>query len=127
MVSNSRKPLTVVQDKQIETYTVDLVLVVVVEENHTIECPTLMLWLLLRQACGVKAFVFTHQNGPQWPQTSNHWVQDKQIETYTVDLAMVVEEKHPIEYPTLMMWLLTRQACGVKAFVFTYQNKHQRP
>jgi hypothetical protein len=42
MVPNGRKPLTIVQDKQKETYTVDLVLVV--EEKHTIECPTLMFW-----------------------------------------------------------------------------------
>jgi hypothetical protein len=53
---------------------VDLVLVV--EEKDPIECPTLMLWLLMRQACGVKYFVFTHQNthqnGPQRPQTSDY-------------------------------------------------------
>jgi hypothetical protein len=60
----------IVQDKQKETYTVDLVLVV--EEKHTIECPTLMLWLLIRQACGAKSFVFTHQNPQQRLQTSDH-------------------------------------------------------
>jgi hypothetical protein len=68
MNTNARKPLPIVQDKQKETYTVDLVLVV--EEKHPIECPTFMLWLLTRQACGVKSFVFAHQNGPQRPQTS---------------------------------------------------------
>jgi hypothetical protein len=45
---------------------------VVVEEKHTIECPTLMLWLLMRQACGVKSFAFTHQNPQQWRQTSEY-------------------------------------------------------
>jgi hypothetical protein len=40
MVPNGRKPLTIVQEKQKETYTVDLVLVV--EEKHIIECPILM-------------------------------------------------------------------------------------
>jgi hypothetical protein len=28
--------------------------------------------LLVRQACGVKYFVFTHQNPQQQPQTSDH-------------------------------------------------------
>jgi hypothetical protein len=108
--SNGRKPLTIVEDKQMETYTVDLVLVV--EEKHNIECPTLMLWLLIIQACGVKAFVFTHHN----PHSNGHKpltiVQNKQKETYMVDLVLVVEVKHNIECPTLMLWLLMRQACG---------------
>jgi hypothetical protein len=51
--SNDYKPLTIVQGKQKETYMVDLVLVV--EEKHNIECPTLMLWLLMIPACGVKS------------------------------------------------------------------------
>jgi hypothetical protein len=64
------KILTIVQDKQKETCTVDLVLVV--EEKHIIECPTLVLWLLMGKACGVKCFVFTHQNPHVRPQTSDH-------------------------------------------------------
>jgi hypothetical protein len=42
--------------------------------KHNSECPTLMLWwLLMRQACGVKSPVFTHQNPRQRPQTSDHY------------------------------------------------------
>jgi hypothetical protein len=53
--------------------------------------------------------------------------QAKDKETDTVDLVLVVEEKHTIECPTLMLWLLMRQACcGVNSFVFTHQNAHQR-
>jgi hypothetical protein len=44
-----------------------------------------------------------------------------------VDLGLVVKEKHTIEWQTLMLWLLMRQACGVKSFVFTHQNAQQRP
>jgi hypothetical protein len=45
MHTNGRKPLTIVQDKQKETYTVDLVLVV--EEKHTIECLSLIFWVVI--------------------------------------------------------------------------------
>jgi hypothetical protein len=45
MVSKGRKPLTIVQDKQKETYTVDLVLVV--GEKHNIECSTFMFWVVV--------------------------------------------------------------------------------
>jgi hypothetical protein len=52
--------MTIVQHKEQETYRVDLVLVP--EEQNTIGCPNLMLWLLIMiQACGVKSFIFTHQ------------------------------------------------------------------
>jgi hypothetical protein len=103
MVPNGHKPLTIIQDKQKETYTVDLVLVV--EEKHTIEYPTLMLWLLIRQACGVKSFVFTHQNGPQRPQTSDYCPRQTKGNIYG-DLVLVVEEKYKIECPTLMFWVM---------------------
>jgi acyl carrier protein len=86
---------------------VDLVLAV--EEKHNIECPTLMLWLLTRHACGVNllfSHIRTHSNGRK-PLAI---VQDKQKETYAVDLVLVVEEKHTIECPPLKLWLLTRQA-----------------
>jgi hypothetical protein len=82
---------------------VDLVLVV--EEKHHIECPTLVLWVVDELMC--QAFVgwtllFSHirihSNGRK-PLTI---VQDKQKETYTVDLVLVVEQKHKIECPTLM-------------------------
>jgi hypothetical protein len=43
-----------------------------------------------------------------------------------VDLGLVVKEKHTIEWQTLMLWLLMRQACGGK-IVFTHQNAQQRP
>jgi hypothetical protein len=39
-----------------------------------------------------------------------------------VDLGLVVEEKHTIEWQTLMLWLLMGQACGGK-IVFTHQNR----
>jgi hypothetical protein len=52
--------MIIVQHKEKETYRVDLVLLGL-EEQHTIGCPNLMLWLLMIQACGVKSFVFTHQ------------------------------------------------------------------
>ena len=46
MHTNGRKPLTIVQAKQKETYTVDLVLLV--EEKYKIECPTtLMFWVVI--------------------------------------------------------------------------------
>jgi hypothetical protein len=159
MHTNGRKPLTIVQDKQKETYKVDLVLVV--EEKHTIECPTLMFWVVINVS---QAFVgwnllFSHIRMPnnghppltivQGKQKETYFVdlllvvshirmntngrmsltivQDKHKQTYTVDLVWVVEENHTIECPTLMLWLLIRQACGVKAFVFTHQNAHQRP
>jgi hypothetical protein len=54
--------MIIVQDKEKETYGVDLVLVL--EEQHTIGCPNLMwwllmLWLLMRQAYGVN-HLFSH-------------------------------------------------------------------
>jgi hypothetical protein len=52
--------MTIVQHKEKETYRVDLGLVL--EEQNTIGCPDLIWWLLMIQACGVKSFVFTHQN-----------------------------------------------------------------
>jgi hypothetical protein len=57
--------MTIVQHKEKETYGVDSVLGL--EEQHTFGCPNsmwwlLMLWLLMIQACGVKSFIFTHQN-----------------------------------------------------------------
>jgi hypothetical protein len=87
--SNGGKPLSIVQDKQKETYTVDLVLVV--EEKNTIECPTLMLWLLMRQACGVKSFVFAHQNPQQWRKTSEYCPRQTKENIYG-GLVLVVEE-----------------------------------
>jgi hypothetical protein len=45
MHTNGSKTLPMVQDKQKETYTVDLVLAV--EEKHPIECPTLMFWVVI--------------------------------------------------------------------------------
>jgi hypothetical protein len=45
MHTNGRKPLTIVQDKQKETYFVDLAFVV--EEKHNIECPTLMYYIII--------------------------------------------------------------------------------
>jgi hypothetical protein len=46
MHTKGRKPLPIVQDKQKETYMVDLVLVV--EEKHPIECPAiLMFWVVI--------------------------------------------------------------------------------
>jgi hypothetical protein len=98
-----------------------------VEEKYTIECPTLMLWLLMIQACGVKYFVLSHIRTHSNDRKPLTIVQDKQKETYTVDLVLVVEEKHNIECPTLMLWLLMRQACGVKSFVITYQTPQQQP
>jgi hypothetical protein len=55
--SNGRKPLTIVQGKQKEAYMVDLVLAV--EEKHNIECPTLMLWVVVNvsQACGTYEYI----------------------------------------------------------------------
>jgi hypothetical protein len=47
-----------------------------------------------------------------------------------VDLVLVVEEKHNIEYPTLMFWVVGNVSagfCGVNPFVFTHQNPQQRP
>jgi hypothetical protein len=47
--------------------------------------------------CGVKSFVFTHQNPQLNGRKPLTIVQDKQKETYMVDLVLVVEEKHNIE------------------------------
>jgi hypothetical protein len=51
-------------------------LVLLVEEKHKIECPTLMFWVVVNVSagfCGVNSSVFTHQNPQQRPQTSDHF------------------------------------------------------